>query len=67
MKCLFTLHRECRVVSIICSNDAFKDRCIDLTSKYATEVFIKVYCAMCVKSIYAKAKKHIRMTVVNTL
>jgi hypothetical protein len=40
---------------------------MELTSKYGSEEFIKVYCGMCVKAIYAKAKKHIKMTVVNTL
>jgi hypothetical protein len=67
MRCLFGLHGECRVVKVICENDAFKQRCIELTAEYGSEKFIKTYCSMCIKSVYAKAKKHIRMTVVNTL
>jgi hypothetical protein len=67
MKCLFNLYAECRVVKVICENEAFRDRCMEITSMYGSEKFIKTYCAMCIKSVYAKAKKHIKMTVVNTL
>jgi len=67
MKCLFNLYGECRVIKVICENDALKERCIEVTAEYGSEKFIKTYCAMCIKATYAKAKKHIKMTVVNTL
>ena len=67
MRCLFGLYKECRIISIICSNEGLKERCIEVTTEYGSEKFIKTYCAMCIKSVYAKAKKHIKMTVVNTL
>ena len=57
-KCLFDLHKYCIVLSKI-----------ETKHYYGTDEFIKLYCSMCVKSVYAKAKARIskRFVVVNTL
>jgi len=45
------------------------DKAKEITSKWGTDEWIKIYCAMCVKSLYAKAKfKAVsKYSVVNTL
>jgi len=57
-KCLFDLHKYCIVLSKI-----------ETKHMYGEDEFIRIYCSMCVKSVYAKAKLRIskRFTVVNTL
>jgi hypothetical protein len=57
-KCLFNLHKYCIVLSRV-----------ETKHYYGTDEFIKLYCSMCVKSVYAKAKSRIakRFVVVNTL
>jgi len=57
-RCLFDLHKYCIVLSRV-----------ETKHFYGTDEFIKLYCSMCVKSVYAKAKARIskRFVVVNTL
>jgi hypothetical protein len=57
-KCLFDLHKYCVVLAKV-----------ETKHFYGDDEFIKLYCSMCVKSVYAKAKARIskRYIVVNTL
>jgi len=56
--CIFNLHTYCLVADKI-----------ELEVRYGSIDFIKVYCGMCVKSMYAKAKHKLvnKFSVVNTL
>ena len=58
-KCIFGLRRYCIVRERIESNDV----------EFGSESWVKLYCAMCVKVTYAKAKfKSVKSySVVNTL
>jgi len=55
------------VVELVCGSDAYKERCADLASRYATEEFIKTYCAFCIKALYARRFKVVKYSLVNTL
>jgi len=57
--CLFNLHTYCIVL----------DKVENPELPYGSVEFVKLYCAMCVKSAYAKAKHKLvnRYSVVNTL
>jgi hypothetical protein len=56
-KCLFGLHRYCKVVAFV----------QDAATIYGKIEFIRNYCAFCIKAIYAKRFKMVRYSVVNTL
>ena len=59
--CLYTLHKYCVVYGNLKRGGVEPQQ-------WATAQWIKIHCAMCVKSMYARAKfKSIRLTVVNTL
>lgn len=57
-KCLFNLHKYCIVLNKI-----------QTKYYYGEDEFIRMYCGMCVKTVYAKAKLRLsrRYSVVNTL
>jgi hypothetical protein len=57
-RCLFNLHNKCIVLAKI-----------QTRHYYGEDEFIRMYCSMCVKSMYARAKMRIskRYVVVNTL
>lgn len=57
--CIFNLRRYCRVIEYI--NDP--------KARWGSADWVKVYCAMCVKATYARAKFKMvnRYSVVNTL
>ena len=57
-KCLFNLHNKCIVLAKI-----------EAKHMYGEDEFIRMYCSMCVKSMYARAKMRMskRYIVVNTL
>lgn len=58
-KCIFALRKECIVV----------ERVKSVESEYGSTKFVQLYCGMCVKSMYARAKHRLinRFSVVNTL
>jgi len=66
-RCLFPIRRECKVIERL--YEQMGDKAKEITSKWGTDEWIKIYCAMCVKSLYAKAKfKAVsKYSVVNTL
>ncbi len=62
MKCPFGLHKYCIIIT---NKEAYK-----VKHEFLDDEFIKLYCSMCIKSMYARAKARIsRKTyvVVNTL
>lgn len=67
-RCLFSLHRKCVVLEKLLEQLP-EDKAKELLQKWGTDEWVKLYCAMCVKSLYAKAKfKAVnRYSVVNTL
>jgi len=69
MKCLFNLYKECRVIKTLAYSETQEAvlRAQELAREFGSEKFIKVYCSMCIKSVYAKSKKQVRLSVVNTL
>jgi hypothetical protein len=65
MKCLFKLYRVCNIINVLCQ-DQHQQSC-DKAKEFGSEKFVKLYCAMCIKSLYAKRFKLIKYSVVNTL
>jgi len=65
IKCLFPLREECKVAKRLIEQAGDK---VDI-GKWGTDEWVKIYCAMCVKALYAKAKfKAVsKYSVVNTL
>jgi len=65
--CLYALHNYCIVFNNLLKSGKFKKE--ELGKKWGTEDWIKLHCAMCVKSMYARAKwKTVKgYSVVNTL
>jgi len=60
--CIYGLHKYCIVYKHLKENN------IDVSNWGSTD-WIRLHCAMCVKAVYAKAKKRLvsKYTVVNTL
>ena len=67
-RCLFSIHRRCVVLEKLLERLS-EDKAKELLQKWGTDEWVKLYCAMCVKSLYARAKfKAVnRYSVVNTL
>ena len=67
-RCLFSLHRKCVVLEKLLEQLP-EDKAKELLQKWGSDEWIKLYCAMCVKALYARAKfKAVqRYSVVNTL
>jgi hypothetical protein len=63
VKCLFKLYRACNIINTLCQDQQSCDKAKD----FGSEKFVKLYCAMCIKSLYAKRFKLIKYSVVNTL
>ena len=61
--CLFKLYEECRIVKL--ASKALQKENIE----YGDKEFVKTYCSMCIKAIYAQAhlKRAEEMKIVNTL
>ena len=61
--CLFGLYSECRVIKL--AKKALEKEGIE----YGNKEFVKIYCGMCVKAMYAKAhlERAQSIKVVNTL
>ena len=68
-RCLFSIHRKCVVLEKLLESLKDEKQKQELLQKWGTDEWVKLYCAMCVKSLYAKAKfKAVnRYSVVNTL
>lgn len=68
-KCLFSLHHKCTVLDKLLEKITDENKRKEIISKWGTEDWIKLNCAMCVKAMYAKAKfKAVsKYSVVNTL
>lgn len=60
--CLFNLHDECIVWK-------YTGKTIEKTMTWGDERFVKLYCSLCIKSVYAKAhlQRAEALKVVNTL
>jgi len=69
MKCLYGLRRECRVLEILLSKAQPEEEKKKLLEKWGSDEWVKIHCAMCVKSLYAKSrfKSVSKYSVVNTL
>jgi len=69
MKCLYGLRKECRVLEIMIEKASSEEEKKRLIEKWGTDEWVKIHCAMCVKSLYAKAKFRLvsKYSVVNTL
>jgi len=65
MRCVLSLHEKCIVVENICKEN--EDVCKELKGIYGKKDFLREYCAMCIKSIYASRFLRPKVTVVNTL
>lgn len=69
-RCLFNLYDQCIVLRELVNhhknNKALVRR---LNAKWGSPEWVRIYCAMCMKSVYAKAhlNKSINIRVVNTL
>jgi len=68
--CIVGLYDFCRVYSFL--KDKYErlkmgDKLIELEASFGEPIWLKTYCSMCVKAAYAKSKKDIKYTVVNTL
>jgi hypothetical protein len=61
------LNRYCKVVDALEGEQGLQVRKSMLIGEYGSEKFIKTYCAMCVKAVYASRFKKIKYVVVNTL
>ena len=61
--CLFNLHPYCIVYETLVKYHRDQKKLFD--DKWGSPEWVKIYCAMCMKAAYAKAKNSIR--VVNTL
>jgi len=59
-KCIIGLRRHCIVHDALVSDER---------QKYGTKEFVITYCGMCIKTVYAKAKRKLvnKFSVVNTL
>jgi hypothetical protein len=59
-KCIIALRRYCIV---------FENLVDDEKQKYGSKDYVITYCSMCIKSVYAKAKRRLvnKFSVVNTL
>lgn len=59
-KCIIGLRRHCIVYDALVSDEK---------QKYGTKEFVITYCGMCIKTVYAKAKRKLvnKFSVVNTL
>jgi hypothetical protein len=59
-KCIIGLRRHCIVYDALVSDEK---------QKYGTKEFVITYCGMCIKTVYAKAKRKLvnKYSVVNTL
>ena len=68
--CIIGLHDFCGVYKFL--KDKYErlgmgEKLIELEANFGEVTWLKTYCSMCVKAAYAKSKKDIRYTVVNTL
>jgi len=68
LRCIFSLRQRCDVVLKIIESIP-TEKVSEVISKWGTDDWIRLQCAMCVKAMYAKAKfkKINRYSVVNTL
>ena len=59
-KCIIGLRRHCIVYDALVSDER---------QKYGTKEYVITYCGMCIKTVYAKAKRKLvnKYSVVNTL
>jgi hypothetical protein len=59
-KCIIALRRRCIV---------FENLIDEEKQKYGSRDYVITYCSMCIKSVYAKAKRRLvsKFSVVNTL
>ena len=67
MKCLIGLHKYCKVIDSLEGEQGLQMRKSMLVGEYGSEKFLKTYCAMCVKAVYASRFRKIRYVLVNTL
>ena len=64
--CLFNLHSYCIVYNKLEKEDNPEIK--DMLNKFGTREWVTLYCAYCIKSLYAKAKERSsKYSVVNTL
>jgi len=68
-RCLYALRMKCTVLEKLLENKDSGEERRELLEKWGTDEWVKLHCAMCVKSLYAKSrfKAVNRYSVVNTL
>ena len=68
--CIIGLYDRCRVYEFLRNKYeklGMGQKLVELEAKFGEVEWLKTYCSMCVKAAYAKSKKDIKYTVVNTL
>jgi hypothetical protein len=65
MNCIFLLFPSCHVLENICKEN--EDLCKELKKMYGKKEFLREYCSMCIKSVYASRFIKGKIVVVNTL
>jgi len=63
-KCLFKLYNYCRIIDILSTD---KEKFNAVVALYGMPEFLRIYCAFCIKALYARRFKIVKYSVVNTL